>query len=157
MFMIIEYIENEDKQLTNTNNTINIGKGGDNFFIAHILERERYCRLVLNYADFIDRTVAKTKQLGLTRLGDKLEENKSEFKQYLIKNKWTHADMNDYEWETDEDGDHVHGKMTDNYLISTNGIRISTWPSVIISFFDQDGGLTTPYIGLRADGFTVYE
>ena len=43
MFQIEECIENDDKALINTKNTtINLSKGGDNFFIAHIEERERY-------------------------------------------------------------------------------------------------------------------
>ena len=43
MFMIQEYIQNEDLGLTSSKNTtIVLSKGGDNFFKAHIEDNERY-------------------------------------------------------------------------------------------------------------------
>ena len=67
MFMVEEYIQNKDKALTNSKSTtVNLNKGGDWFFLAHIQDKERYARLVVDYTGFIDRIVAKTKQLGKT-------------------------------------------------------------------------------------------
>ena len=43
MFMVAEYIHNDDLDLKNIKNTtINLSKGGDNFFMGHIDDRERY-------------------------------------------------------------------------------------------------------------------
>jgi hypothetical protein len=68
MFMVEECIQNKDTELTNTKcTTIILSKGGDNFFMAHIEDRERYERLVDVYALFMDRTVTKTKEAGLDR------------------------------------------------------------------------------------------
>jgi hypothetical protein len=47
MLMIGECIENEDKALTNIKRTtIALNKGGHNFFIAHLGDKERYEKLV---------------------------------------------------------------------------------------------------------------
>ena len=84
MFQIEECIQNDDKALKNTKNTtINLAKGGDNFFMAHIEERERYESLVDIWTPFIDRTVSKTKQEGFNEIADRLGQNKDKFKQYL--------------------------------------------------------------------------
>ena len=57
MFQIEEFIQNEDKALTDTKNTtVNLGKGGDNFFMVHIEDKERYKRLVTDYNGFINKT-----------------------------------------------------------------------------------------------------
>ena len=73
MFMVEECIENEDLELTNTKNTtINLNKGGDDFFMAHIEDKERYQRLADFYSDFIHRTVTKVRQLGYNGAADRL-------------------------------------------------------------------------------------
>ena len=65
MFQIEECIENEDKALIYTKSTtINLSKGGDNFFLAHIEDKDRYERLVDNYSPFIHRTVSKVREVG---------------------------------------------------------------------------------------------
>ena len=73
MFMIIEYIENEDMKLTNSKCTTNaLNKGADNFFTAHIQDKDRYQLLVHFYALFILRIVTKTKKVGFTKIADRL-------------------------------------------------------------------------------------
>ena len=92
--LIEEYFENGDTEMTNAKcTTIVLNQGGENFFKGYIDERERYQRLVNLYADFIHRTVTKTRQLGLTKLADRLETNKQKFKKFLMKNKWTTAEI----------------------------------------------------------------
>ena len=80
--MIEECIENIEKALIYTKNTtIHLSKSGDCFFMAHIEENKRYLRLVDIYADFIHRTVAKTKQVeDMTKVADLLEQNKDKVK-----------------------------------------------------------------------------
>ena len=63
--LVEEYIQNDDSELTNTKfTTINLSKGGDNFFIGHIENRERYCGLADIHTPFTARTVGKVRQLG---------------------------------------------------------------------------------------------
>jgi hypothetical protein len=88
--LVEEYFWNDDKALTNAKcTTIVLNKGGDDFFVAHLEDRERYQRLVDKYADFIHRTVIKARQVGLTKQADRLDQNKDRFKQYLVKQNWT--------------------------------------------------------------------
>ena len=43
MFMVEECIENEDLKLTTTKNTtIALSKSGDDFFMAHVEDKNRY-------------------------------------------------------------------------------------------------------------------
>ena len=96
-FIIEEYIENKNTELTNAKcTTIILSKGGCNFFIAHLEDKDRYQRLVDIYIDFILRTVNKVKQVGWTKTFDILEQNKPKFKEFLKHQKWTEEDMNDY-------------------------------------------------------------
>ena len=67
MKMVEEYIQNEDKTLSNTQRTtVNLNKDGGWFFVAHIQDKQRYQQLVDFYANFIARTVAKVRQVGMT-------------------------------------------------------------------------------------------
>ena len=60
MFMIQEYIYNEDNQLTNSKcTTNNLNKDGDNFFTIHVEDKARYLRLVDIYYCLINRTINK--------------------------------------------------------------------------------------------------
>ena len=72
-FQIEECIENEDQLLTNNKNTtVVLSKGGDNFFTAHIENKNRYQSLVDIYTPFIDRTITKVRQVGHTGVANKL-------------------------------------------------------------------------------------
>ena len=65
MFMVLEYFWNDDLGLTNTmSTTIIFNKDGDNFFMAHIGNRERYQRLVDSYTLFILRILSKARHVG---------------------------------------------------------------------------------------------
>jgi hypothetical protein len=156
MYMVEEYIQNEDKALIYTKNTtINLSKGGNNFFIAHIREKKRYLELVDIKTSFIDRTVAKVRQEGLKVTAGLLDQNKLEFKQYLIKNNWTEPDMTGH-WQTDQDKNHVFGKITNGLLRNTKGVMIDSI-GVDIAQFDQDGHVTRPCIDCSADKFRIKE
>ena len=62
IFMIEEYIENEEIELKNTKNTtICLSKDGLYFFTAHLENKERYQKLVDPYHPFIHKIIAKTK------------------------------------------------------------------------------------------------
>ena len=62
MYMIQEFIENENMELTNTKNTtILLNEGGDNFFFAHVFGKPKYQQLVDVHTPFIRRTIAKLK------------------------------------------------------------------------------------------------
>jgi hypothetical protein len=158
-FQIEECIENEDLGLTKTKNTtVILSKGGDNFFTAHIENKKRYQKLVDIHTPFIHRTVTKVKQLGHPGVSSKLDENKALFKQYLVKNKWTLADMNDHQWFTDKYRFTCYGPQTGNYLGNTNGIKIYPEYGVVrIAHFDQDGRETRPYICCTAVKFAIRE
>ena len=78
------------------------------------------------------------------------------FKQFLIKQSWTGADMTS-QWETDQDGDYVYGKMTAKRLRNTYGIKISPGGCVCISQFDQNGDWTTPRILCSGYRFVIRE
>ena len=91
------------------------------------------------------------------RCADHLEENKAQAKQFLIKHFLTKAYMTDSEWNTDKNGHIVFGKMTNNMLINTNGVRINPYGDVLIAHFDQDGLPTTPYIICTEYGFDIIE
>ena len=122
--------------------------------MAHIEERERYERLVDFYALFMDRTVAKVKQLGYNESGDKLEENKALIKQYLIKHNWTRSDMG-HEWGIDKYGDHVLGKIINNNLINTNAVKIYPDGLVYIAHLNHIGVWTKPYVRSNKDHFEI--
>ena len=61
-----------------------LSKGGDNFFIAHIKDKERYIGLVDKYASFMRRTANKVRQrgrqLGLKESAARFEQNNQLFK-----------------------------------------------------------------------------
>ena len=62
-----------------------------------------------------------------------------------------------HEWQTDRDGCHVLGKMTDNYLINTKGVLINPIGVVFIANFGQDGDVTIPRLYCKADRFRIDE
>ena len=86
------------------------------------------------------------RQLGHNRDGDTLEKHKDYFKQFLIENKWTIADMTGHQWVKNKFGSTYYGLLTDNLLRNTNGVRISPSGFVIMGNFDNRGHVTKPYI-----------
>ena len=94
MFMVEECIENRDKALTITKctNTV-LSKSGNDFFIAHVEDNERYQKLVDKYYEdinlFIQGTILKVRKLGKNDIADTLDQNKDKLFQYLYQNKWT--------------------------------------------------------------------
>ena len=65
--LVEEYFWNYDTELTNTKHTtIILSKGGGDFFIGHIEDRERYQGLVDIYSLFTLRILTKLKQVGQT-------------------------------------------------------------------------------------------
>jgi hypothetical protein len=65
--------------------------------------------------------------------------------------------MNCHQWV--QDGIfHYYGKMEDNKLKNTKGIRIIPMLGVVnITHFNQNGLETMPMIKCAADEFTIYE
>jgi hypothetical protein len=140
MFMIEECIENHDMQLTNTKKTtIVLRKGGDDFFKAHIEDKERYKRLVDIYYSFIHKTVSKVREVGFNKTGDRLNQNKPQIKQFLKQNNWTRAFMTDHEWVKDKNDNYVFGHMQNGELYKTKGILIFYSGTVYITCFDRHG------------------
>ena len=78
MYMIEEYIENDDLKLNNTKcTTIILNKGGDDFFMAHVEDKERYSRVKVDICSgFIRRTIKTVRQRGLTGAADRLQKKK---------------------------------------------------------------------------------
>ena len=68
--------------------------------------------------------------MGCNQIAAKVEQNKLKFKEYLIKQKWTYADMNDQQWREDEWKNIFYGKWTNNDFRNTNGIWI--YPNGIV-------------------------
>ena len=68
--------------------------------------------------------IKKFRKEGYNGIADKALEHKEEMIQYFLKNKWTISDMTDHTWRTDYDGYYLYGKVTNNDLINTNGVRI---------------------------------
>ena len=90
--------------------------------------------------------MSKARNEKYNRIAEKLEENKDKFKEFLIKQNWTIADMSG-EWGTDENNDHVFGHITDNRLANTNGIKINPYlEDVYITFYNEDGDNVGSYI-----------
>ena len=106
------------------------------------------------YADFIHMTVAKTKQVGLEKASDRLEQNKPLIKQYLKQNEWTADHITDHEWVKNH-----YGKMTDNKLRNTRGVCIISDGKVTIGHFTENGFVdkTKPRTTCTAFEFAVEE
>ena len=64
--------------------------------------------------------------------------------------------MNGHKWGKDKFENNVYGKITDNFLRKTNGIKI-TKHGMHICHFGQDGGQTKPYIYCGEYGFEIRE
>jgi hypothetical protein len=64
--------------------------------------------------------------------------------------------MAGHTWVQDDDW-HMYGKITDNDLINTNGIKIYPTDAVCIAYYNANGYLTRPYIECYADRFEIYE
>ena len=67
--------------------------------------------------------VSKLREFDFPQTADKLIENKDKVIQYLKNNNWTVTDMTS-QWETDEEGKHIYGQITNNELINTKGVCI---------------------------------
>jgi hypothetical protein len=101
---------------------------------------------------------SKFREVGWNDTANKALEHKEQMIQYFLDNKWTTADMTDSEWNWDNYKRICYGKMTDNMLSSTKGVRI--YPilgGMYICHFDQDGVVTDPYIYCSADEFDIIE
>ena len=101
----------------------------------------------------------KLGELGFPLIAGRLEENRDEVIQYLIKNGWTKTHMAGQQWYTGEVSGHFYysyGKMTNNHLRNTKGIEISKY-GVMIAHWAADGNATTPRIYCSADEFVIYE
>ena len=124
MFMIEEYIENHDTELTKTKSTtIALSKGGDNFFIGYISNWERYLRMVKYYDSFMNRIAAKVRELGHEETANKIEQNYPLIKEYLVMNKWTRSDLAGQEWRKNK-YNISYGKGTNKRLLNTQGVEV---------------------------------
>ena len=65
--------------------------------------------------------------MGHAGAANKLDQHKTLVKQYLVKNKWTLADMNDHQWFTDKYRFTCYGPQTDNLLRNTKGVKINKY------------------------------
>ena len=65
--------------------------------------------------------------------------------------------MTGYQWGTNQFGNHIFGKITDNELINCNGVKIIDDDRVYIAYFDHRGWETTPYLYCSARMFKIYE
>ena len=139
--MVEECIQNDDKALINTQcTTVVLSKGGDNFFIGHIENRERYFGLIDIYNGFIDNIVSKARQVGY-RFGtaEQLEQNKDKFRQYLVKNKWNRGDMIFHKLVKNSYNQHLYGKITYDDLRQTKGVKFHPDGDVYICHWNYHG------------------
>ena len=83
--------------------------------------------------------------------------NVDKFINYLKENIWTIEDMAAHQWNTDKYGYIVYGKMTDNRLRNTNGVKIYPNYGVHICHFDYTGNGTDPRIYCDEDEFKIHE
>ena len=109
----------------------------------------------MQFSDFNLMIVAYLRTLNMNETADRLLANKNEAVNFLLQNNWTTADLTDQKWKKDRLSYHVYGKLTDNNLKNTNGIKIGYGFGVVISYFDADGMSTTPRIYCNADGFDI--
>ena len=89
--------------------------------------------------------MAKVRQEKHNETAERLEEKKAEFKQYLIKQNWTEADMLNHEW-IDRDGVHTLGHIENYYIRNSNGICIYPSGLVQIGWFDRNSRSVANYI-----------
>ena len=95
------------------------------------------------------------RQLGFTKIADRLVQNKDLLKQFLIEHEWTTADLTGHHWFTNKWGIACYGPQTDDRLIDTKGVEITN--GVLIGTFDRLGGATGPYIWCSEDDFKIYK
>ena len=101
--------------------------------------------------------VTKLGELNFPGVAVKLLKNKEEVIQYLIKNEWTPADMTS-QWEAGEFDNHVLGKETDGLGLLRNTKGVMIYPCrVYIAHFNEDGGVTKPFIKCNAKKFKICE
>ena len=84
-----------------------------------------------------------------------LLENRDKVVTYLRKNNWTTAHMAGHTW-VKHGYWHTYGKIKDNNLRNTKGIKIYSG-LVYIGHFDASGNETYPYIYCAADEFVIYD
>ena len=72
---------------------------------------------------FIQMIASKLRELELPLIAANLLENRDKVIQCLRNNNWTVTDMTS-QWETDEEGKHIYGQITNNELINTKGVCI---------------------------------
>jgi hypothetical protein len=155
--IIGEGFHNENKNLDTILFTLALlSTLGLSYFKGHFADRGRYESLVCPFTVFFEMIIAKLGELNLPECIDLLIPNKDRVIQFLKHNNWTIADMSSHQWVKNEFNDFCYGKLTGNKFIKTNGVKI--YPKtreVTIDFWDQNGGMTYPYMNCDVNRFEI--
>ena len=125
--------------------------------MGNIMHRGRYQTLIQDeIEDFVMRVVTKLSEIKCVKTAEKLLEKKDVVKQYFRDQNWTTTDFIE-EWKTKQDGNQIYGKINNNYLINSKGIKITTSGYLCIAYFNEKSIRVKPYIRCTEKGFVIVE